>query len=113
MSFWGHPHRRFPPVSGFTLITRVSISASSVTTPSHQELEIIIHSLKGFVTQTVYTKKYNIFSIHDELIGHAGVLVNQAACYRAGYQIMIDAEGGHRLRREVIRQIKREIFEKK
>ena len=31
----------------------------------------------------------------------------------AGYQIMIDAEGGHRLRREVIRQIKREIFEKK
>ena len=56
---------------------------------------------------------YAIFSIHDELIGHAGVLANQAACYRAGYQIMIDAEGGHRLRREVIRQRKREIFEKK
>ena len=56
---------------------------------------------------------YAIFSIHDELIGHTGVLANQVACYRAGYQIMIDAEGGHRLRREVIRQIKREIFEKK
>lgn len=63
MSFWGHPHRRFPPVSGFTLITRVSISASSVTTPSHHELEIIIHSLKGFVTQTVCTKEIQLH--HD------------------------------------------------
>ena len=57
-------------------------------------------------------RDYAIFSIHDELIGPTGVLSNQGSCYKAGYQILIDTEGGHRLRREVIRQIKQEIIEK-
>ena len=55
-------------------------------------------------------RDYAIFSIHDELIGTTGVLSNQGVCYKAGYRILIDTEGGHRLRREVLRHLKHKIF---
>ena len=48
-------------------------------------------------------RDYAMFSINDELIGSAGVRNNQRICYQAGYRILIDWQGGHRLRRQTLR----------
>ena len=51
-----------------------------------------------------------VFSIHDELIGEHGVLENMAKCFNAGFEIMIDDRGGHRLRKEVLDLIQSQVF---
>lgn len=46
---------------------------------------------------------YAMFSINDEIIGRNGVNNNQCICFNAGYRILIDWEGGHRLRKATLR----------
>lgn len=53
---------------------------------------------------------YAMFSIHDELIGADGVRRNQVACYDAGYRILIDGDGGHRLRKATLRLAWKHLF---
>ena len=51
-------------------------------------------------------RDYAMFSIHDELIGPAGILHNEGICFKAGYRILIDSEGNHRLRKATLKQAK-------
>lgn len=53
---------------------------------------------------------YAMFSIHDELIGADGVRRNQVVCYDAGYRILIDTDGGHRLRKATLRLAWNHLF---
>lgn len=53
---------------------------------------------------------YAMYSIHDELIGVDGVRSNQVVCYDAGYRILIDSDGGHRLRKATLRLAWRHLF---
>lgn len=53
---------------------------------------------------------YAMFSIHDELIGADGVRCNQVVCYYAGYRILIDSDGGHRIRRATLRLAWKHLF---
>ena len=53
---------------------------------------------------------YAMFSIHDELIGADGVRRNQVVCYEAGYRILIDSDGGHRLRKATLRLAWKHLF---
>lgn len=53
---------------------------------------------------------YAMFSIHDELIGADGVRCNQVVCYDAGYRILIDSDGGHRIRRATLRLAWKHLF---
>lgn len=56
-------------------------------------------------------RDYAMFSINDELIGSAGVRNNQRICYQAGYRILIDWQGGHRLRRQTMRLSRAHLFD--
>lgn len=56
-------------------------------------------------------KDYAMFSTEDELIGPDGVLRNQAVCYDAGYRILIDFEGGHRLKKAALRKAWKHLFD--
>ena len=56
-------------------------------------------------------RDYAMFSINDELIGSAGVRNNQRICYQAGYRILIDWQGGHRLRRQTLRLSRTHLFD--
>ena len=56
-------------------------------------------------------RDYAMFSINDELIGAAGVRNNQRICYQAGYRILIDWQGGHRLRRQTLRLSRTHLFD--
>ncbi len=56
-------------------------------------------------------KDYAMFSTKDELIGPAGVRRNQAACYDAGYRILIDLDGGHRLKKAALRKAWKHLFD--
>lgn len=51
-------------------------------------------------------RDYAMFSTNDELIGPAGVQHNKGVCADAGYQILIDPDGGHRLRRAALKLAK-------
>lgn len=53
---------------------------------------------------------YAMFSIHDELIEADGVRCNQVVCYDAGYRILIDSDGGHRIRRATLRLAWKHLF---
>ena len=53
---------------------------------------------------------YAMFSIQDELIGAEGVRRNQAVCFDAGYRILIDCDGGHRLRKATLRLAWKHLF---
>lgn len=52
------------------------------------------------------THDYAMFSSNDELIGPAGVEHNKRVCLESGYRILIDLEGGHRLRRQTLKLAK-------
>lgn len=52
-----------------------------------------------------------VFSIHDELIGQDGILANMVVCQEAGYRIVVEGKGGHRLGSASVRKIK-EIISK-
>lgn len=54
---------------------------------------------------------YAMFSIHDELIGEDGVRRNQVVCYDAGYRILIDCDGGHRLSKATLRLAWKHLFD--
>ena len=56
-------------------------------------------------------KDYAMFSTEDELIGPEGVSRNQAICYDAGYRILIDLEGGHRLKKAALRKACKHLFD--
>ena len=56
-------------------------------------------------------KDYAMFSTKDELIGPAGVRCNQAVCYDAGYRILIDLDGGHRLKKAALRKAWKHLFD--
>lgn len=56
-------------------------------------------------------RDYAMFSINDELIGSAGVRNNQRVCYEAGYRILLDWEGGHRLRRQTLRLSRAHLYD--
>lgn len=58
-------------------------------------------------------RDYAMFSIKDELIGPAGVRNNQRVCYEAGYRILLDWEGGHRLRRQTLRLSRTHLFDER
>lgn len=51
-----------------------------------------------------------VFSINDELIGEHGVLQNMEECFMAGFEIMVEGKGGHRLGKEVLKLIQSRIF---
>ena len=53
---------------------------------------------------------YAIFSINDDLIGPEGILANMAVCQELGYTILVDDKGGHRLDRNSLEKIKRDVF---
>ena len=52
------------------------------------------------------SRDFAMFSTNDELIGPAGVQNNMAVSEAAGYKILIDADGGHRLRRPTLKLAK-------
>lgn len=54
---------------------------------------------------------FAMFSIHDELIGMDGVRRNQDVCYDAGYRILIDCDGGHRLSKATLRLAWKHLFD--
>lgn len=56
-------------------------------------------------------RDYAMFSINDELIGAAGARNNQRICHAAGYRILIDWQGGHRLRRQTLRLARTHLFD--
>lgn len=56
-------------------------------------------------------KDYAMFSTNDELIGPDGVSRNQAVCYDAGYRILIDLEGGHRLKKAALLKAWKHLFD--
>lgn len=59
------------------------------------------------VTQaTSGVKNYAVFSAHDEMIGDTASLDNMAMVFDAGYSILIDAKGGHRLRKTTLKLLK-------
>ena len=62
---------------------------------------------------TAGKRDYAMFSINDELIGRAGFRNNQRVCYEAGYRILIDWEGGHRLNSKALRLFRDHLFEKR
>ena len=43
-------------------------------------------------------RNYALFSVHDELIGDTNMLDNMAMIFESGYQLLLDSNGGHRLR---------------
>ena len=45
-------------------------------------------------------RDYAVFSIHDELIGPEGILENMVVCQQAGYKVLLEDKGGHRLCRQ-------------
>ena len=53
---------------------------------------------------------FAMFSIHGELIGADGVRSNQVVCYDSGYRILIDSDGGHRLRKATLRLAWKHLF---
>ena len=55
------------------------------------------------------TKNYALFAVHDELIGDADMLDNMALVFESGYQLLLDSEGGHRLRAAALNLLHREI----
>lgn len=52
---------------------------------------------------------YAMFSAHDELIGDAGALDNMAMIFNAGYTILIDEKGGHRLRKPTLKLLRQHL----
>ena len=62
---------------------------------------------------TLGKRDYAMFSIKDELIGPAGVRNNQRVCYEIGYRILIDWEGGHRLKRQTLRLSWTHLFDER
>lgn len=54
-------------------------------------------------------RNYAVFSAHDELIGDSSSLDNMAMAFDAGYSILIDAKGGHRLRNTTLKLLKKHI----
>jgi hypothetical protein len=56
-------------------------------------------------------RDYAVFSIHDELIGPEGILENMVVCQQAGYKVLLEDKGGHRLCRHSLRFIKEVIAE--
>lgn len=56
-------------------------------------------------------RDYAVFSIHDELIGPEGILENMVVCQQAGYKVLLEDKGGHRLCRQSLRFIKGVIAE--
>ena len=54
---------------------------------------------------------YALFCIHDELIGSAGILSNEAICFSNGYSILIERKEGHRLGSRALKLIRHKIFE--
>ena len=56
-------------------------------------------------------RDYAVFSIHDELIGPEGILENMVVCQQAGYKVLLEDKGGHRLCRQSLRFIKEVIAE--
>ena len=56
-------------------------------------------------------RDYAMFSINEELSGAAGARNNQRICYQAGYRILIDWQGGHRLRRQTLRLSRTHLFD--
>lgn len=62
------------------------------------------------VTQaTSGVKNYAVFSAHDELIGDTASLDNMSMVFDTGYSILIDAKGGHRLRKTTLKLLRKYI----
>ena len=55
------------------------------------------------------TKNYALFAVHDELMGDADMLDNMALVFESSYQLLLDSEGGHRLRAAALKLLHREI----
>ncbi len=54
-------------------------------------------------------ENYAVFSAHDELIGDTASLNNMAVAFNAGYRILIEAQGKHRLQKHTIRFIDQKL----
>lgn len=54
-------------------------------------------------------RNYALFAVHDELIGDANMLDNMASVFEAGYKLLLDSHGGHRLRAASLKLLHREI----
>ena len=65
---------------------------------------------KEKMTRVDAGNNYATFSIHDDLIGPEGILANMAVCQELGYTILVDDKGGHRLDRNSLDKIKRDVF---
>ena len=65
---------------------------------------------KDRMMQVNKDENFAIFSIHDELIGPEGILANMAVCQELGYTILVDGKGGHRLDKNSLMKIKKEVF---
>ena len=65
---------------------------------------------KGMMMRVSHYRNYAVFSIHDDLIGPEGILANMALCQELGYTILVDDKGGHRLDKNSLKKIKKEVF---
>ena len=65
---------------------------------------------KGKMMRVSHYSNYAVFSIHDDLIGPEGILANMALCQELGYTILVDDKGGHRLDKNSLKKIKKEVF---
>lgn len=54
-------------------------------------------------------ENYAVFATHDELIGDSASLDNMAMTFNAGYSILIDNMGGHRLRKTTLTLLKKRL----
>ena len=55
-------------------------------------------------------KSYALFAVHDELIGDANMLDNMALVFEAGYKLLLDSKGGHRLRATSLKLLREKLY---
>ena len=54
-------------------------------------------------------KNYALFSAHDELIGDSDMLDNMALVFEAGYRLLLDSQGGHRLQAASLKLLREKV----
>ena len=55
-------------------------------------------------------RSYALFAVHDELIGDANMLDNMALVFEAGYKLLLDSKGGHRLRATSLKLLREKLY---
>lgn len=94
-------------VKEYFVIRQDGVQQYSLDEAVCQRFEAYIHTHQP----TQGKRDYALFSIHDELIGSAGILLNQAICFNNGYSILIERKEGHRLGSRALKLIRHKIFE--